>query len=203
MIGKTGFIFAALLWVSAPSVWAAVYKSVDEHGNVVYTDDPVGHGEPLKLPPLSTVPAPKYGATRATAPRERAATAADYEAVRIVAPQADETLRDNTGNVTIKALVQPPLQVAAGDRLQFFLDDQPFGEPSVSAQTLIPNLDRGTHTVSVAVISASGQPTQRSESVRFYLHRQSINFPRGPQSTAPAPTSAPKPVPAPKSTLSR
>jgi hypothetical protein len=28
---------------------------------------------------------------------------------------------------------------------------------------------------------------QRTPSVRFYLHRESINFPRGPAAPAPAP----------------
>ena len=52
------FAAVALVWVGGLS--AAVYKSVDAQGNVVYTDEPSGAAKPLKLPPLSTVPAPSY-----------------------------------------------------------------------------------------------------------------------------------------------
>jgi hypothetical protein len=167
---------------------AAVYKSVDAQGNVVYTDDPEGNGEPVKLPPLSTVPPPKYlrSPTTATLPGTDS-QAAFYAQLAITAPAPDETLRDNTGDVTVKVALQPALDKSAGHRLQYFLDGQPQGEPSVADKALIANVPRGTHTVDVAVFDAGGNELQRAPSVRFYLHRQSINFPRGPAAPTPAP----------------
>ena len=49
-------VFAAVTLVWASGLSAAVYKSVDAQGNVVYTDEPSGDAKPLKLPPLSTIP---------------------------------------------------------------------------------------------------------------------------------------------------
>lgn len=183
---RQGIVIAATSLFFSHAAAAAVYKSVDEHGNVVFTDDPVGHGEPLNLPPLSTVPPPQYRPV----PQNQAGKNADeaesaYQQVAITSPTQDETLRDNTGNIRVAANVDPSLNAAAGDRLQYFLDGQTFGEPGVEEQLLIPNLPRGTHTVSVAVVGPSGEEVKRSEEVRFYLHRQSVNFPRGPGQPTP------------------
>jgi len=166
----------------------AVYKTVDEHGNVVYTDDPVGHGEPVNLPPLSTVPPPRYQTVSPAQTGKAEARPAYYQQLTIMSPTQDETVRDNPGNVTILAGVNPELNIEAGDRLQFYLDGKPVGEASEAEKVTIPNVDRGAHTVAVAVVDTAGKELKRSDEVRFYLHRQSINFPnRNPPK--PAPTS--------------
>jgi hypothetical protein len=171
----------------AGGVSAAVYKTVDEQGNVVYTDEPVGNGEPIKLPPLSTVPPPKYMASPASGkPSEDAGgEAAGYEGLAIVAPIQDETLRDNTGNVVVRVSIKPDLNKPAGHRLQYFLDGQKHGELSAADQAIFPNVDRGAHTAEVAIVDAMGKELKRSASVRFHLHRQSTNFPRGPGNPTP------------------
>lgn len=170
----------------AGNVDAAVYKSVDEQGNVVYTDEPAGNGEPIKLPPLSTVPPPKYKPSPASsAPSDVAGATPGYEELAIVAPTQDETIRDNTGSITVRVSIKPSLDKAAGHRLQYYLDGQKHGEPSTSDQTLFPNVDRGAHTAEVAIVDASGKEVKRSADVRFYLHRQSTNFPRGPGNPTP------------------
>jgi hypothetical protein len=119
-------------------------------------------------------------------------TAPLYQQLEITAPTPDETLRDNTGDVTVSVALQPDLDAAAGHRLQFLLDGKPQGKPSDSSHARFPNVPRGTHTVEVAVVDASGHELKRSTGVRFHLHRQSVNFPRGPVSNQPAPP--PKPL---------
>lgn len=186
MISTKGIGIAASCLLFASVAGAAVYKTVDEHGNVIYTDDPVGHGDPLKLPPLSTVPPPKYQLAPDIAAGQGGNQAAPgYQQLTITAPVQDETLRDNTGDVQVKIGLTPELNAAAGERLQYFLDGQPYGKPAVAEQMLMPNVDRGAHTVSVAIVGPSGKEIKRSDDVRFYLHRQSINFPRGPAQSAP------------------
>jgi hypothetical protein len=179
-------VSAISLLMACGGASAAVYKSIDAQGNVVYTDDPKGNGEPVTLPPLSTVPPPKY----VTSPPAATLPAADsqapvYEQLTIAAPAPDETLRDNTGDVMVKVVLQPPLDKTAGHRLQYFLDGQPQGKPSTSDKARYPDVPRGAHTAEVAVVDAGGEELQRSPSVRFYLHRQSTNFPRGPAAPTP------------------
>lgn len=177
------FVYKALLAAAgvfiATSVCAAVYKTIDANGNVVYTDEPVGDAKPVDLPPLSTIPPPRPVQPASTGSAEEASTK-NYEEFGVVTPQQDATLRDNTGNVPVSIALKPSLNVAAGHRIQFYMDGQTQGEPVTSLKTLFENVDRGAHTVAAAVIDASGNELMRTDSVRFYLHRQSVNFPRGP-----------------------
>ena len=60
---KAIFTLTVLLLLTAACghAFAQVYKTVDEDGNVVYTDQaPKDGAEPMKLPPLSVVEAPTY-----------------------------------------------------------------------------------------------------------------------------------------------
>jgi len=178
-------VLAATLLVWATGLSAAVYKSVDAEGNVIYTDEPTGNGKPIDLPPLSTVPPPKFTLSQPSAKPQ--GVASGYTSLSIVAPTQEETLRDNTGAVPVSAGLEPALNVAAGHRFQYYLDGQTEGEPTESNQVVIANVDRGAHNVAVAVVDGEGKEVIRSNPVLFHLHRQSINFPRGPGSPAPTP----------------
>jgi hypothetical protein len=180
-------IFAAITIAWASGLSAAVYKSVDAQGNVVYTDEPGGDAKPVQLPPLSTVPAPEYKSSARSSADNKPSAAADYQQINIVSPTEDATLRDNTGAVPVNVVVEPELDSAAGHRYRYYLDGQAQGKPTASGQISFANLDRGAHTVEAAVVDSAGRELIRSSSVQFFLHRQSVNFPRGPAAPAPAP----------------
>lgn len=176
--------FACAMLASSGAAMAAVYKSVDAQGNVVYTDEPQGNAKPVDLPPLSTVPPPR---SLNQVPPEESADKGEsvYETISIITPANDDTIRDNTGNVAVSIAVEPALKRSAGHRFQYFLDGQTEGEPKASDRIVLQNLDRGAHTVEVAVVDSSGTELLRSPANRFYLHRQSVNFPRGPGQPTP------------------
>jgi hypothetical protein len=184
-------VFAAILLMWVTSVPAAVYKSVDSQGNVVYTDEPSADAQPVKLPPLSTVPAPRYQPSDQSPAEAEQSAQADYQQVSIVSPTQDETLRDNTGAVPVNVVTQPDLDSASGHRFRYYLDGQAQGKPTESGRIIFDNLDRGSHTVEAAIVDSTGQELIRSSSVRFFLHRQSINFPRGPGAPTPRPITTP------------
>jgi hypothetical protein len=183
-------LVATVVWTTGLS--AAVYKSVDAEGNVVYTDEPTGDAKPLKLPPLSTVPAPASSPARQTsAEQEKSAEAEGYQRISIVSPGPDATIRDNTGAVPVNVEVEPELNSASGHRFRYYLDGEAQGNATESAHISFHNVDRGTHTVEVGVVDSAGEELIRSGAVQFHLHRQSINFPRGPAAPAPTPRTAP------------
>ena len=164
---------------------AAIYQTTDEEGNVVFSDEPSSGAKAVDLPPLPTYSAPKY---RTPEPAEHASAkpgAKGYSSLRIRQPEPDATIRDNTGAVPVAVAIEPKLNQAAGHRLQFLLDGQPMGDPGTQTSTTLTNIDRGTHQVEAAVVDASGNQIKRSDSVRFYLHRQSVNFPTGPGKPTP------------------
>ena len=80
----------------AAAASAAVYRWVDEDGNTIYSDTPHPDGEEIHQPPVQTYKAQKIP-PKAAAPV--VAKPAKYEAVEIVTPLADESIRDNTGEV--------------------------------------------------------------------------------------------------------
>lgn len=194
------FVLVAGLLLACGNANAAVYKTVDEQGNIIYTDDPNSKGKAVDLPPLSTVP-PSTNATEKPGkiPAE-ADRSARYQAVTVVSPTQDGTVRDNPGQVSVKVQVAPALDSKAGDRIQYLLDGKPQGEPSTSDTVTFNNVDRGEHTVQAVVIDAAGKELKRSAAVRFYLHRQSVNFVQ-PKPSAPPPS--PRLWPAPGTTLKR
>lgn len=164
---------------------AAIYQTTDEHGNVVFSDAPSSGSKPVDLPPLPTYSAPKYRAPEPAGDASGEPGAKGYSSLRIQQPEPDATIRDNTGAVPVAVAIEPKLNQAAGHRLQFLLDGQPVGDPGTQTSTTLSNVDRGTHQVQAAVFDASGNELKRSDSVRFYLHRQSVNFPTGPGKPTP------------------
>lgn len=148
---------------------AAVYKQVDEQGNVSYSDAPAtenGH-KPLKLPGLSVMPALPPAVEGSTSVGEDNADQVKYR-VTPVSPANDAALRSNNGLVVLKVALEPPLQV--GHQIQWFMDGV---LRSQGEQTTIElqNMDRGTHTWMAAVVNRQAQVLSRSEAITFHLLR--------------------------------
>lgn len=184
-------LFAISISLGTGAVAAPVYKSIDEHGNVVYTDEPGSNGKQVDLPPLSTYPAPDLKPMTIDSPADGSRDqpgSAGYKSLVITQPSQEATVRDNTGAVEVQAALTPALNEAAGHRFQFYLDGKAVGEPLSVPKATTENVDRGAHEVQVVVTDAAGNVLKRSESVRFYLHRMSQNFPFGPK---PPPSPAP------------
>jgi hypothetical protein len=171
-------LLVAVFWSVGPGLaLAAIYQTTDEQGNVVFSDAPSSGSKPVDLPPLPTYSAPKYRAPEPAQDGSGEAGAKGYSSLRIQQPEPDATIRDNTGAVAVTVAIEPKLNQAAGHRLQFLLDGQPVGDPATQTSTTLPNVDRGAHQVQAVVVDASGNELKRSETVNFYLHRQSVNFP--------------------------
>ena len=175
--------------VYATPTSAEVYRSVDAQGNVTFTNQPAQGAEPVKLRPLSVYDAPELKSTNGDN-ADDVSDAALYKSVAILSPQADDTLRDNPGNVTVAAGSEPALERRAGHKFQFFLDGKPDGKPQDAAMKTLTDVDRGEHQVAVAIVDVNGKQLLQSEPVRFFLHRQTIH---NPALNPPRPTPLPTP----------
>lgn len=162
----------AIIFVAPVS--AEVYRSVDEHGNVSFSSEATKGAEPVKLRPLSVYGAPAIKPSSHKNISVSSAEAAGYESVEIISPKADETLRDNPGNITVTVGSQPALDRKQGHRFQFFLDGKPFDKPQAGSTKAFTNVDRGEHRVEVAIVDSKGREIARSQATRFFLHRQTI-----------------------------
>lgn len=178
---KQIFVFLAFL---APALLSAgvVYKYVDSDGNVIYTDQPRPGAERVKLPEPSTYSPPKL--PPATPPAAEKDEAQDiYTSLAISSPGNDETIWDNTGNITVTYSLKPALKSKRGHRMVVLVDGQAL-EPLKDTRVLLENVDRGTHHLKARIIDADGAVLIESGETTVHLHRQSVNFPNRAQ---PAP----------------
>jgi hypothetical protein len=166
------YLFITLVLSSiCPSVSAEIYRWKDDAGNIVFSDTPRPGAEIVEISEPTIVPAgptdigPRPGPDGGALP---------YESVTIESPGSEETIRENVANVAVAVASEPLLQTAYGHKLQLFLDGQPFGPPGTSTGYTLPNVDRGSHTLEVAVLAPDGRELKRSAATTFFVHKHSI-----------------------------
>lgn len=177
LLKSTMLVAGCLLCVGV--AWSAIYQSRDKEGNVVFSDEPGSGAEKVDLPPLPTYTAPKI-TPKSSIDKEtgEGKKVTLYKSLDIVSPKADETIRENAGNVTVQARLSPALKRSSRHKIQFYLDGQPIGSASASLQATFVNVDRGTHSVDAAVVDSSGKEFIRSSPVVFHLQRVALGGPR-------------------------
>lgn len=177
-IGATALLFAGALPAAG-----AIYRTVDEDGNVVFTD----------VPPKETSKAVKldnhndYTPPAAeTAPRNTGGTGwladedADqqdtahpgYSSITIAHPGDDAAVRENAGNLTVTIESEPALDTNLGHSIEVLLDGESAATADGASVTLT-NIDRGTHTLSANIVDSSGSVLGSSGTVTFHMLRYS------------------------------
>lgn len=168
--------FAALLLLPfALPATAEVYRWVDKDGVVHYTDKPpTKDAKPAQLPPIQTVPG-GFGLRGATGDRAGAASESAGQAgapaaptPTIVSPQPDQTFRGAERTVPVSVTLAQPLPAGAG--LLYYLDGSAHNtHPTQSVSYTLTNVERGSHTIAVAVVGADGKELARSPPVIVHM----------------------------------
>ncbi|MCZ6617463.1 MAG: DUF4124 domain-containing protein [Gammaproteobacteria bacterium] len=182
---RTGFVLVLALVSLAMATGATaagkIYRTVDEYGNVAFTDVPPRADQSsvtVELDPLNsfetkTVRTPDVRQLwivqdKADDPVE--AIVPEYEFLRIKSPSNDATVRNNAGNLSVAATVSPRLQ--PGHSLRLLLDGSP-QQTSRNAEFTLSNVDRGTHRLSVEIVDEAGSVLLTSEASVVHLMRYS------------------------------
>jgi hypothetical protein len=169
----TRLLSALLACVTALTCTAAeVYRWRDADGNVIFSDKPREGAEKIELRDTTVVPALRPTTRLSPDESEDAPRALPYETLLISEPPADETLR-NVQSVTVNATSSPALQTAFGHRLQLYLDGGAHGQPTTTGNWTLNDVERGAHSLEVAILDGTGAEVARSAPSSFYLHRQS------------------------------
>ena len=158
-----------------------VYRYVDEHGNVTYSDTPVPDAEKIRIDEVQTIApgdVPKFVYT----PPPKEVTA--YTKLEIVSPENDSVIQTDDGIVTVSAVVEPVVNLRAGHYLVVYLDGNKAAS-GTSPQFMLTNLDRGTHTLNLAVLDQSGSQVISSPPVSFTLYQHSALHPPPKPPTPP------------------
>jgi hypothetical protein len=184
------FSTPGLLLSTQTMAGTTIYKTVDENGNVVFTDTPPradGSSETITLSsPNSFDPAETAteGSNRqlwiVDPDAEEEAPGELYGALTITSPEADETVRENAGNVTVTVKLEPP-NLQPGHRIRLLLDGSPTGGTNTTGLFALTNVDRGTHSLKAEVVDEAGKLIYAGPSSTFHLQRYSIlNAPKRP-----------------------
>lgn len=178
---------ACLLCALALPAAAQIYKYTDANGNTVFTNQPPEgqSAEAVELPPTNTVESQQPAAVEAQ--ETTAAAGPAYQVLQLTDIPSDEALRANNGTFTVGVDIEPRLQ--AGHLLRLLLDGQPYGQASNVTRLQLVNIDRGEHSLAVAVISGDKQ-IQQSPAVTFTVQRVNTNSP-----ALRPPPAKPKPAP--------
>jgi hypothetical protein len=164
--------------VAAPALAQEMYRWVDEHGTVHYSDTPRDGAERVQLRPLPTYDG-RAGEPRVEPAPDAAADdpALGYTAIRIVAPEDDAAIWATGGGMTVQVETVPALQAGHGIVLWLNGDALP-GMPVSSTTTSISGLNRGTHTLYAAVVDADGYQQIESPAITFHVLQASIHQPQ-------------------------
>ena len=154
---------------------ADTWRWKDKNGVVHYSDQPVPGATLVTLGPQAapgTPPAPIV-----QPPPAAAATPGPtpYTRCVVVAPANDEVF-NNVNSVTASVLILPGLQ--QGHRMQVLFDGQPYPAwPAGGLSHTLSDLFRGTHTLSVNVVDASGRSLCSGPAVSFHVRQPSLLSP--------------------------
>ena len=168
-----------LLVLITCTVQAEIYKSQNEQGEWVYSDKPSPSAERMKLPPLSTYKPPALQSAPAPARQEEPEDV--YKSMAFVEPENNATIRDNEGVVGVMLRIEPMLKSRQGHKIQYYLDETPYGAPVVGLKLTLKNVERGSHVLSARVLNAGGEPVFSASPVTFHVHRESVNNPNRPK----------------------
>jgi len=149
-----------------------VFKTVKADGSVVYSDLRTEGAVPVNLSSMNTVVVPALNnalgqKTSRNNPIKKLRPQVQY-LVSIRSPAAEQTLRDNSGAVTISADVLPK----KSGQFQLLINNQVVKTQSKS-QFQLENVNRGAHIIQVNFLDNSGKILASSKPQTFYLQKAS------------------------------
>ena len=176
----------ALLFSLNLSAQAEIYKTVDEDGNVVFTDIPPREDDenaeqiiienPNSFAVDEAIPNADAWIVE-TEEGEEEEPPFRYAALQIVSPADDEPVRENAGNITIVTNISPQLQ--RGHIARLLMDGSVVQEGPQASFSLV-NVDRGTHVIEVEVLDDQAQALIRSDQSTFHMLRYAGGGRAGP-----------------------
>jgi hypothetical protein len=168
------YLHCLILLAVATTVPAAdVWKWRDANGVVHYSDQPVAGAEPVRVQNSSTYTPPVSSTASGAASSSSSAAIPSYTNVEIWKPSAETTIANSGGLVSVGVRVEPGL--AQEHRLALYLDGRLVpGFPEKGTEYDLTDVERGAHTLVLAVLDAKGSQLTLSSSVQFYVQQPSV-----------------------------
>ncbi|QHJ11467.1 hypothetical protein FX988_01696 [Paraglaciecola mesophila] len=159
--------FLLCTWTLLTLADDTVYKVISADGSVVYTDIPSKQAVPVTLPTGSVMVS--KGVTKKPITPSSADKARKEINIKLLvtSPKPEQTIRDNNGQVTIQATLDPQVQ----GEYTLHLNDQRVSQNSGVFK--LQQLDRGAYTFYIEFALKSGKILASTPKQTFYLHQAS------------------------------
>jgi len=169
-------IVFTLLLTSYTSI-AAIYQWTDEQGITHFSDDESKPDSATKIDVKLTPPS--IGSlTQSRTPEASTATATTTDiplapiGISIHSPLDQQTLRSNSGEITVSAALSATLTYGLNIRL---LIDGVIHSEQIDSQFHVTNVPIGTHKLQLQITNNLGKVIASSELITVYLHRFKAN----------------------------
>ncbi len=167
------YIVAIALTIPATPLFAEIYKSVDENGNVIYTDVPGGKKvDEIDLPTINTQPPTQRNRSLYYPENNDEPDLDPNYSVSISSPANGAEIPPGQRNLSVSAATSPKLK--AGHSMQLIWNGAPTGRRQQSSAFVIPEIYRGSHQISVVVFNRKGEEIARSTPVNVNVIRPII-----------------------------
>lgn len=149
----------------ATGVNAEVYKHIDETGKVTYTDQPSPEATPVDIKELNTLKPLPVRVPEPATPNTKADP--DY-IITITSPANNGIVANGLVGLAVTSSVSPKLQ--PGDQLQLLIDGKAHSK-NTTGQFQIASIQRGTHSLQVALLDEAGEILAKSAAVSVTVYR--------------------------------
>lgn len=156
---------------------ATVYKWVDAQGVTHFSDQPHPEAQQLDVQPKNLVSTPESASSTSTSgPAPATAPGAQGYRCDLIRPEQDEVFL-NTSTISARVQVEPDL--APSDQIAIAIDGKRVqNQPTRGTEFVIPDVNRGTHTLVISVYDRSGtQQLCATTAVTFHVRQPSVQAP--------------------------
>jgi hypothetical protein len=148
---------------------AALYKGLDDEGNVVYSDAPFDEAEKFTPPPISVMDKPKAGAGGKAVEEEKPAEF-KYTQFDIVSPLNKQTIR-NEPELTVTLSLKPGLNTEEEHTVWLLFDGKPLIKNSQKLTFNLGRVERGAHKLQAQVRDKAGKIIVSTRISAIFVHQ--------------------------------
>lgn len=179
------YLFSVFLLLLSLACCAAIYMQIDRNGNVVFTDTPNAQ---LKRATLlygnqNITQQSRSGLSMAKEAQtvtqqeeiaEQASVRKPYVQFEFSSPVDQQTIQ-NQPIISVDMHVAPPLQ--DGDKIQIYLDGNPWGSANSSTHFDFTAPYRGVHSLSAKIVDDNNQIIAQTDDMTIYVHQAHLGSP--------------------------
>ncbi|MCR8923061.1 DUF4124 domain-containing protein [Dasania sp. GY-MA-18] len=149
--------------------YAEVYKTIDEHGNPVFSDQPQPDAQPVEIKQTNTVKPIELAAPRPDTKPQKPNTI--YSHFAITSPRDGGHIGNGLSPFNVTLSVQPKL--LQGHKIQLFINGQLHSSGSGLSRQ-VASIERGEHSLSATIIDPKGKVIISSAPVKLTAQRPSL-----------------------------